>query len=136
MKMIEYLYIGMLCVATLLLFFAFKHYNATKTLQLDGVRTKATVVDLIEIRGDDSYTYKPVFEYTNRNNAVVRFNSSVSSSPPAYKVGESVMIIYEKHGDERKIVSFWGLYRWTIILMCIAAPLLIIGGGYMLYSKG
>ncbi len=134
--MIEYVYAVILSISVVLIFFALKQYNNTKTLEAEGIRTKAKVVSLIQVSGDKGYTYKPVFEYTDRTNTVVRFNSSVSSNPPAYNIGNSVMIIYAKNGDDRKVVSFWGLYRWTIVLLAIASPLLIIGGGYFLYSRG
>jgi len=136
MRMIEYLYAAMLFSAIVLIYFAIKQYNGTNELLSSGIKTKAKIIDLIEIKGDDSYTYKPVFEYTGRANEKITFESEVSSSPAPYKVGDIVDIIYSKDGDERKVVSFWGLYRWTVILLSIASPLLIIGGGYFLYSRG
>jgi len=73
----------------------------------------------------------------DRSNTTKEFKSEVSSRPPAYKIGEKVEIVYDpKDVDEVKVVSFWGLYRWAIILSCFAAPLLIIGGGYLLYQRG
>ena len=102
---------------------------------LNGIKTKGVVVDLIKISSDDGYSYKPVFEYFDKNNNLISFESEISSSPATYKIGEKVSIIYSKDSNERKIVSYWGLYRWTIILLVIACPFLIIGGGYFLYSK-
>lgn len=134
--MIEYLYSGMLLISLVLIYFAIKQYNNTKELVSTGIKTTAEVIDLIQISGDDGYTYKPVFEFTDRTNTKITFKSKISSSPPSYKIGDNVNIIYSKDNDERKIVSFWGLYRWTIILLSIASPFFIIGGGYLLYSKG
>ena len=136
MKLIELLYVGMLVVSVVLIYFAYKQYHASQNLMAEGIKTKAKVIDLIEVSGDDGSTYKPVFEYTDRNNNVVAFTSSVSSSPAPYSIGDNVTIVYAKNSDERKVVSFWGLYRWTIILLSMASPLLIIGGGYFLYSRG
>lgn len=133
--MIEYLYLGMLLLSVVLIYFAVKHYNTSKDLMTNGIKTKAKVIELIEISGDDGYTYKPVFEYTDRVNNIVKFKSDVSSSPPSHNVGDIVNIVYSKDNDEKKVISFWGLYRWTIILLSIASPLLIIGGGYILYSR-
>ncbi len=136
MKMIEYLYGGMLVISVILIYFAIRHYNVTKNLLTDGIKTKAKVIDLIKITSDDGYTYKPVFEYKDKANNVVTFKSDVSSSPAPYDIGDTVNMVYAKNSDEKKIISFWGLYRWTIILLSIASPLLIIGGGYILYSRG
>lgn len=126
----------MLLLSGVLILFAFRQYNISQNLMADGIKTKAKVTDLIEVRSDDGYTYKPVFEYTDRNNNLVTFKSSISSSPAPYSIGDKVNIVYDKHSDDRKVISFWGLYRWTLILLSIASPLFIIGGGYMLYSKG
>ncbi|MEN8125864.1 MAG: DUF3592 domain-containing protein [Bacteroidota bacterium] len=134
--MIDYLYGGMLLVSLVLIFFAIKQYSNSQKLISTGLKTKAKVIDLIEISGDDGYTYKPVFEYTDRVNNIITFNCEVSSSPARYKIGDIVNIVYDPNSDERKVISFWGLYRWTIILLTIASPLLIIGGGYILYTKG
>ena len=136
MKMVEFIYGALLIAGLLLLYFANKNYISSKDLFNNGVKTKAKVIDLIKIRSDDGYTYKPVFEYTNRFDETVAFTSDISSSPPAYKVGATVMVVYSKEDtEERRIVSFWGLYRWSIILLCIASPLLIISVSYFLYSK-
>ncbi|MEC7262468.1 MAG: DUF3592 domain-containing protein [Bacteroidota bacterium] len=136
MKAIEYLYLGMLLIAVVMTYYAIKNYNATTDLIKNGIRTKAKVIELLRISSDDGYTYKPVFEYRDRSNNVITFNSDVSSSPPAYHVGDLVEIIYSKDSNMKKVISFWGLYRWTIILLCLASPLLIIGGGYLLYARG
>ncbi|PCJ95343.1 MAG: hypothetical protein COA50_09035 [Flavobacteriaceae bacterium] len=136
MKMIEYLYGSLLLISLVLIYFAAKQYGITNELINTGIKTKATVIDLIEISGDDGYTYKPVFEFTDKTNTKIIFKSEVSSSPAPYKIGDKVTITYSIHNDERKILSYWGLYRWTIILLSIASPLLIIGAGYFLYSKG
>ncbi len=135
--MIQYLYWALLVVGFVAFFFAIKMYNDTNELLKIGIKTKAVVKDLIEVSGDDGPMYKPVFEYEDRSNTTKEFKSEVSSRPPAYKIGEKVEIVYDpKDVDEVKVVSFWGLYRWAIILSCFAAPLLIIGGGYLLYQRG
>ena len=131
-----YLYNGFLLLALLLIYFAFKQYGISRDLLNSGIKTKANVIELIAVSSDDGYTYKPVFEYTDKAKNVVTFKSDVSSSPAAYDVGDKVFVVYSENGDERKVVSFWGLYRWTVILLSIASPLLIIGGGYFLYSRG
>ncbi|RRQ50126.1 DUF3592 domain-containing protein [Maribacter aurantiacus] len=136
MKMIEYLYASLLLISVVLIYFAFKQYSVSKELMADGIKTNATVIDLLRVSSDDGYTYKPVFEYIDRTNKRITFESEVSSNPAPYKVGDKVKIVYSKTSDHRRIISFWGLYRWTIILLSFASPLLIIGGGYLLYSRG
>ena len=136
MKMIEYLYAGMLLLSVVMFYFAFQQYNASKSLMAEGIKTKAKVIDLIKKSSDDGYTYKPVFEYTDKANNLVSFKSEVSSSPALYRIGDTVNIVYSIDNEDRKVVSFWGLYRWAIFFLSLASPLLIIGGGYLLYTRG
>lgn len=133
--MMEYLYYGMVLVALVLIYFGIRQYNSSKELINTGVKTAGKVVNLIKHRSEDGYTYKPVFEYTNKANKKIKFVSEISYGSAPYKIGEDVNIVYSKDGTKSKVVSFWGLYRWTLILFSIASPLLIIGGGFFLYSR-
>jgi len=135
--MINYLYWGLFILGLTLLYFAFRAYNNTVSLLQDGIKTTATVIEMIPVSNNDGGpTYKPVFEFKERGSSIRTYLSSVSSSPPAYKVGQKVKIVYDpKDEDDVKTISFWGLHRWSVILLCIASPFLIIGGGYLLYSR-
>lgn len=135
MKMIDYLYWGMLLISLILISIALMQYRSSKKLLGTGIKAVAEVIDLIEVSSDDGYTYKPVFRYADFNEQQLTFTSDVSSRPAAHNIGDFVDIVYDPVNDEQKVVSYWGLYRWSIILLCIAAPLLIIGGGYVLYSR-
>jgi len=80
--------------------------------------------------------YKPVFEFTDRSQKKQQYVSGISSSPPAYEIGEKVNIIYSpQHLDDVKTISFWGLYRWSVILLMVTSPLLVNGTSYLLYSS-
>ncbi|WP_207763789.1 DUF3592 domain-containing protein [Flagellimonas pacifica] len=129
------LYGGFFALGTVLLFMAFQQYQKTQNLLLDGVRTTAIVSDLLTNYDSDGDTYTPIFEFKDRTNTTRTYKSPISSSPPAYKVGEKVKIIYDRNDAENvKTISFWGLYRVSIILAIIASPLLVIGGSYLLYT--
>lgn len=128
---------GLLFLGLISLYYAYHHYTKTTNLVSRGVKTTATVARLIEVSSDDGYTYKAVFEFTDRNDTNYQLTSSVSSNPPMYKVGERVKVVYNANDPEEvKVVSFWGLYSWSVVLCCIACPLIIIGGGYLLYARG
>lgn len=132
----QYLYWALFGLGFVLAFFAYKLYNDSNELLKTGIKTRAIVKDLIEVHDDDGTMYKPLFEYIDRNNTVKEFKSDISSRPAAYKVGEKVEIVYDADDNsEIKIISYWGLYRWTIILASIAAPMIIIGGGYLSYMR-
>lgn len=117
-----------------LTYLAYVQYQKTSKLLASGIRTTATVTDLIESRDSDGTTYSPVFEFTDKSMTKRTFTSSIRSRPAAYKVGEKVKIVYDqKNTEDVKTISFWGLYRGSIILLMISAPLLIVGGSYLLY---
>ena len=130
----NYIYGAMLIIGLTLLFFSIITYRKTKELLHSGTKTNAVVTELIRMSSDDGYTYKPVFEYKDRQQNVRTYTSQVSRSPPAYQVGENVQIVYDQIEEEVMVISFWGLYRWPVILLSIASPLLIIGCCYFLYS--
>lgn len=129
------IYTGFFLLAIVLLYFAYRQYQNTTDLLLMGKKAKATVINLIKSRSDDGYVYKPVFEYKTANGERKTYTSSIGSSPPAYRVGEQVQVVYDKMNDVVKIVSFWGLYRWTIILLMIASPILVLTTAYLFYTK-
>lgn len=122
----------LLGISFLLVYFAIKQFYKTNRILLKGVKTKGKVIDLIAQASDDNETYKPIFQYKNKSGEIVEFTSSVSTNPPAYKIGEEVSLVYLNH--KVKIISFWGLYRWSVILLTIASPLLVICLSHYLYE--
>lgn len=129
------LYGSFFTLGFVLLFFAFQQYQKTQNLLSDGIKTTAVVIDLLTNYDNDGDTYTPVFEFKDRSSVTRTYKSSISSSPPAYKVGEKVKIIYDRTNPENiKTISFWGLYRASVILMMVASPFLVIGSSYLLYT--
>ena len=131
--MVNVLYGILFAIGLVLLFFSIKCYQKTKDLLHSGKKTTAIVIDFIEVSDDDGTTYKSVFEYYDNHKEKHIFNSGVSTSPKSHKLGQKVKVVYDVTHDNVKLISFWGLYRWTIILLSIASPFLVIGFGYFLY---
>lgn len=121
---------GMTC-----LYLAYQQFLKTRQLLLNGVITTATVVENLVEAGDGSDMYRPKFQYMNRQHQPVEFTGTVSSNPPAWTVGETAMMIYNP-GSPRseRLISYWNLYRGTIIWAALAAPFLVIGIGYFLFN--
>ncbi|KQN47266.1 hypothetical protein ASE98_25350 [Pseudomonas sp. Leaf48] len=113
---------------------AISYTNTNKFLET-AVTTKGAVVDLLKIRSDDSYSFKPVIEFTAANGQQVEFTSLGSSNPPAYSVGESVEVLYSPSDvQSAKINSFsalWGGFLVMLILgvvfSCVAAVMFLVG---------
>ncbi|HEX2627735.1 MAG TPA: DUF3592 domain-containing protein [Chitinophagaceae bacterium] len=101
-----------------------------------GERTTATVVEIIPVHGSDGTTYKPVFEFTTLEGRKMIHRQNSSSNPPGWKEGEETAIIYDRDNPENaRVVTYFGLFSWSIILFAIAAPMIIIGGGYFLAAR-
>ncbi|QLG45458.1 DUF3592 domain-containing protein [Costertonia aggregata] len=129
-------YLFLFLIGTFLAYHAFTNYKKTQNLLQKGIRATATVTQFHTHQSDGSTMYTPVFEFTDRSQTKISFKSGISSSPPAYKIGDKVKIVYDRTKPEKaKTISFWGLYRWSVILFMIAAPFLIIGGSYLLYAS-
>lgn len=132
--MIVFIHYTLLLIAIILFYYGYIQFIATKQILKNGIKTKATVIDLLTAQSENHYVYKPLFEYTDKSGNVHTFESEIESYPAPYKIGEKVAIIYAKKDKKIKIISYWGLYRWSIILFSIASQLIVIGGGYLLYS--
>ena len=113
---------------------AYNQYQKTQKLLEKGIKTTANVISFVTSQGENGTMYAPVFEFQDKSLNKQTFKSGISSSPPAYKIGDKVTIVYNRSEPKKaKTVSFWGLYRWSVILLMIAFPFLVIGGSYLLY---
>lgn len=100
-----------------------------------GIKTTAKVVEILVNEDSDGDTYRPVFEFTDIRQQVIRYQYYVSSSPAAWDLGDEVNLIYNPNNPEEvKICTYYGLYGIAVTLMAIAMPFLVIGGGYILYT--
>ncbi|QMW02700.1 DUF3592 domain-containing protein [Spirosoma foliorum] len=101
-----------------------------------GTRTLATVEELVrENSKKGKSTYRPIFKFTTITGKEIHHAYNVASSPPDWQVGEKATVVY-KIGDPENpmVLSYFGAFGWAIILLAIAAGLLIIGGGYYVFS--
>jgi len=100
-------------------------------------RAKGEVIELKKIhRSTSKPTYKPVFEFVTKEGKIIIHTSISSSNPPTWKLGEKAVYAYKSDApDKGKVVTFFGVFGWVVALVCVALPLLVIGGGYYL-SEG
>ncbi len=123
-----------LMVGVIGLYYAYVQYQKTRQLLSSGIMTKATVIELIGSQGEDGDLYKPKFRFTDIQHKPMEFTSGISSKPPAYEIGEEVAIVYlPARPDVPRIISYWNLFRWTIILTALSMPFLVIGLGYFVF---
>lgn len=101
-------------------------------LSNDGIQTTGLVTDLV--RSGSGNTQAPVVEFTLKNGEKHVFKSGISSSPPAYDVGERVTLWYNPADPDDVLLS--GMDSWFIPAM-FGFFFLIFGGigyGGLLYQ--
>ena len=88
-----------------------------------AVHTEGRVVELRERSGDNGSTFSPVFTYHDSRGEEHRMDSTVSSDPPRYEVGQSVPVLYrpDRPLDARinDFHSIWGLPFVTGIIAAL-----------------
>ena len=128
------IYLIQFAIGCALICTAFWQYTKTESLLKRGKVALAEVIDLVTQSGSKGATYAPVFEYTDASQQIQRFKSEVASNPPAFQVGNKVPVVYDPADvSQVKVVSYWGLYRWAVIPLVIALPLLTISIGNWLF---
>ena len=135
MKKSKLVSIGLITFGIALIFWAVLQFNDTKDFIANGNKATATVIKLIEEYDEGSTTYTPVFKYTNELDETITFESSVSSNPPSYRIGDTENIIYMPNTDDARIDSTWGLYLFTIVLSIISTLSIVFGVLFFISPK-
>jgi hypothetical protein len=85
---------------------------------------------VIELRGSE--TYRPVVEFTAASGQRRTFAHGVSSSPPAFDVGERVTVLYDPEDPrDARIAGTFSLWFLPIVLGGMGAVFALIGGGIL-----
>ena len=99
-------------------------------------RAIGTVIELERISDSDGTTYKPVFKFNAATGPEVIYKQSSSSNPPGWDVGEEATIAYDPNNpNEARLLTYFGTFSWAIVLMALAMPMLVVGGGYYLAQQ-
>ncbi len=94
-------------------------------------RAIGTVIDLEKTSGSDGVTYSPIFKFKTNTNQEIIYHHIASSSPASWFVGEEATIAYDPvNPNIARLLTYFGAFSWTIVLMAISMPLIVIGGGY------
>lgn len=128
--------IVLLIIAGLFLAGAGFWYNNTQKFLANASQADGVVVALVPVKGDKSTTYAPRISFKTANGQEVTFKSSVSSNPPSYSTGESVVILYNPTSPQASatINSFTGLWLGPTIIGGIGAVLFLIAVLSLVFS--
>jgi hypothetical protein len=131
MKVLNVTKYGFSAVGVGMLIGAFFLYRNTSAFLVEAIAVQGTVVELVPVRSDDSYTYKPVVRFSTEKGEDIEFASSSSSNPPSYREGELVKVFYRAGEPENaKIDGFFSLWGGALILSILGAIFATIGGSF------
>jgi hypothetical protein len=96
-------------------------------------KVTGTVID-VEETDNEGITYKPIFQYTTGNHQTYTYRHFGSSSNPLrWNIGDEAIITYDPYNPSNgMLLTYWGVFNYSVILMAIAVALIVIGGGYYL----
>lgn len=125
-------YTFILMVGIMILVSSFVVLRESLTFLKKSERAVATVIELVKVsdsEGGDSF--EPVFKYRTAADKEYIYHYSVLSNPADWYVGEETMLAYHPdHPTKPRILTYWGSFGWTVALMAISMPLIVIGCGY------
>ncbi len=101
----------------------------------DAIAAPGVVVDLVATQGSKGGTvYKPVFEFTDRGDVARRVTGSIASSPPSFRRGEAVRVLYRSENPEgAQIDSFMESWFLPLIFGVLGTVFTGIAGGCGVY---
>jgi hypothetical protein len=98
-------------------------------LERSGYSAQGTVIHLSErISDEDSLTYAPVVRFTTHDGRTERFETSWSSYPPAYEVGQTVTVLYPTDDPSQAIIK--GENNLLILIFGILGGIELLVGAF------
>jgi len=112
----------------MLLYFAPREYLTSRKLIKTGIKTQATVVDMVRSSGKGYKKRKrPVFKYTDESGNVNRYERTNTSIFDKLKLGDVVGLVYDPVTKVARQDSFRGLYLGTIIMLLVGVVFTLVG---------
>lgn len=110
-------------------------FRSTLSFLKKAEKATATVTSL-RIDDSDGEVYMPLFIFRTRNNVEYTFELPEGTNPSAWSVGETETVIYDPEDPSSvSLYTYFRIFAWPLILICIALPLLVIGSGYFIAEK-
>ena len=102
----------------------------------EAIAAPGIVVELVPTQGSKGgTTYKPVFQFNDRNDKVHTVTSSVASSPPSYHRGEAITVLYHPENPEgAQIDSFMESWLLPLVFGSLGIVFTAIASGCGIYS--
>jgi hypothetical protein len=118
-----------------LLFFSYHFYGKTRAFLDTADYAVGTVVDLRERDSDDGSTYSAVVKYRDRQGTSFEFVDSFSSSPPHYRTGETVNVLYSREDPNKAQIDRGPLNYWLTALLGVPGALFLLMGLHSMRNR-
>lgn len=100
------------------------------------VKTHGVVVAIKARFSSDSTTFYPTVEFVTAEGEKVRFDHSVSSNPPQYKVGDKGDVLYMPQFPQKAMIDSWDIWLFPIVITIAGALLIVVSLRYVLGLLG
>jgi ABC-type cobalt transport system substrate-binding protein len=98
---------------------------------IDFIGRSEQAVGIVTSLEENDGAYSPVFSVKTKEHGSIVYHHSLSTSPPAWTVGEEALFLYDpRKPDSATMMRYFWLFSWTIFFMAIGIPLVIVGAGY------
>ena len=99
---------------------AFAWWQSSQSFIETAERVEGVVVEVRENRNRDGNTlYSPVVEFTDHAGQLQKFQSSVSSYPQRYFVGDKVQVLYAKDNPNSAVIDNWWYHNLTPLILLV-----------------
>lgn len=118
-----------LCLLTGILLMAASLYKLNQSL--DFIRNSERATGTVTSLEMNDGAYSPVFTVRTKDGTALIYHHAASTKPASWQVGEEAVFLYDpaEPGSLRLMRYFW-IFNWSIILMALAVPFIIGSVGY------
>ena len=112
-------------------------WNTTAWLKRT-VEVQGTVVEMLRTRDKENtgWMYEPVVRFETAEGKTITFEANFRSSPPAYRVGDTVTVVYLPDAPERaKIRSFLSLWIGPMIMAIVGTVFFGVGASMLAAAR-
>lgn len=128
-------YYVMVGLGLILLFISFLTFRDVHLFLKKAEKTTATVIRLRTIQSDGE-VYCPVFRFRTKDQIEYEYELAEASDPPSWSIGETATVIYDPTDPSSvKLYTYFRIFALPLILLSIALPLLVVGGGFFIAAQ-
>jgi hypothetical protein len=103
-------------------------------LHRSGLRAQGIVQGVERGYGSRTGAYYPRVSFTATDGSIIRFRDGSGANPPAYRVGDRVIVLYLA-GDSRSAIIDGGIRNWRRPLVVASLGLVLVGASLIVLRR-